>query len=104
VEVDREESKRLAAHLAEEIDRILADSDHWRPPRRLSDGSRRQRATGAGLGARSLQEQESRGTHPAEGGRTLRAMPREIDSLMFHPHPRTRHARERPLNDLEPVT
>ncbi len=31
--VDRYESKRLASHLAEEIDRILADSEPWRPPR-----------------------------------------------------------------------
>jgi phosphatidylserine/phosphatidylglycerophosphate/cardiolipin synthase-like enzyme len=33
VEVDRVESKRLAGHLTEEIDRILADSEPWRPPR-----------------------------------------------------------------------
>lgn len=32
VEVDREECERLAAHLAGEIDRILADSEPWRPP------------------------------------------------------------------------
>jgi len=32
VEVDRDESRRLAAHLAEEIDRIVADSEPWSPP------------------------------------------------------------------------
>jgi len=32
VEVDRDESRRLAGHLTEEIDRILADSELWRPP------------------------------------------------------------------------
>jgi hypothetical protein len=33
VEVNRDECKRLAGHLTEEIDRILADSEPWRPPR-----------------------------------------------------------------------